>query len=140
MKAPTLLALLCSALVLLVSACSNLVTTAPDGTQVKMTPAQIATAVCPDVQDAMAELMALNGLSDMAKLRLTQGKTVVDRVCAVGAVPDIEDLQSILKAGAPFAIDIINASSLSDEKKNNLVLGIMAAKIVANHYLAATRQ
>jgi hypothetical protein len=128
----TKLILLFSALLAL-GGCANMKTQSGQ----PLTPAEIAQRVCPSIQTTLTNLQALNGLSEDAQATLAKGQKVVDVICAPGAVPTTADLQSIINNGAPLAIGIINASNMSPDRKDQLILQVTAIQLVAQGFIQA---
>jgi len=102
-----------------------------------LTPAQVATQVCPSAQGVIASLQAMSGLPEGATKDLAAAAPIVDAVCSASATVTTVNLQSLAKDAAPMIIAIIKASPLSVDEQNKAILDVTAFQLLINAVLAA---
>jgi hypothetical protein len=101
------------------------------------TPAEIAAQVCPATQTALTSLQGLVGLPEQAVTDLAIAAPIVNAVCSAGATVKTANLQSLATTAFPAIFAVVKASSLADDKKNEVIMGLTVAEIALNAVLAA---
>lgn len=103
----------------------------------KLTPAQIASIVCPNVQGELDTLRAAGVFTGgAAKTLQDQVSPDVDAVCAATATVTTANLQNLSKATFPVVVAAVKASSLSDQDKTYAILAVGGIQTSLNTYLA----
>jgi len=111
--------LLCAAGVAMLAGCAS------NGTAPKLTPAQIAAIICPNVQTELATLSAAGVFTGGAAATLqNQVQPDVAAVCAAGAAVTVANLQTLSSATVPVVIAAVNASSMSADDKKIAILAV----------------
>ncbi|CAN0620581.1 conserved exported protein of unknown function [Burkholderia multivorans] len=110
------------------------------GTVPKQTPAQVAANVCPLLTAELDTLstagLFTGGAADTLNKKITPK---VDAVCAKGATVTQVNVQSISGAAVPLLIDLVKASSLSQDDRTTAILAIGTVKgLIDTAFPAAT--
>lgn len=116
---------------MLLSACA----TAPAST--KLTPAQVAARVCPDLQlldQTFRDNPGLLSAEDQADL--DKARPVVERVCSAAAQPASDDLKQLGNLAIPVLLNVVQTSPLPPDQKLAISLGINLAKTLVAQHLA----
>ena len=117
----------------LVAACLMLAGCAAPATGGKVqTPAEVAAAVCPQVNTTLLSLGAL-ALDPKAMADIAIGNEAVKLVCAPGAVAvDFASLQTMANSSLPLLLGAVKDAGLEVAKQNELVLQLTGANIILN--------
>ena len=117
----------------IVSAClmlSGCATPAPGGKV--QTPAEVAAAVCPQINVTLMSLGAL-ALDPKAMADIAIANEAVKLVCAPGAVVvDFSSLQNVANSSLPLLLGAVKDAGLEVAKQNELVLQLTGANIILN--------
>ncbi len=99
--------------------------------QATQTPAQIASQFCAPIQDAISLLSTspLLTTTDQQKLD-TDVNPLVNAVCTAGATVNVANLKALVATGFPAINGIVQASTLSDDKKSQIGTDITAAQLL----------
>ncbi|TCG09389.1 hypothetical protein BZM27_06200 [Paraburkholderia steynii] len=102
-----------------------------------LTPAQVATIVCPSVKSELQTLelagVFTGGAADTLAKQVTPD---VDAVCDVGATITDAKLQTLSNAAFPVVLAVVKNSSLSDQDKAKAYLAIGGFQAVINTNIA----
>jgi hypothetical protein len=122
------LSLFAIAAVFALSACA--VAPAPNGHA--QTPAEVAAAVCPNINTTLLSLGAL-ALEPKAMADIAIATEAVKLVCAPGAVVvDFSSLQNVANSSLPLLLGAVKDAGLEVAKQNELVLQLTGANIILN--------
>ena len=95
------------------------------------TPAEVAAAVCPQVQGTLTALGAL-ALEPKAMADLAIAGEAVKVVCGAGAVVEFASLQTMANSSLPMILGAIKDAGLEAAEQNRLVLNVTAANLILN--------
>lgn len=95
-------------------------------------PADVAAKVCPSLTTTISSLQDLVGLSEEETALLDKAAKIVKPVCDMDfAKVQSMDLKTLAADAVPKLLVLVKGSKLlTDEQKNQVILGISAAKIV----------
>jgi len=89
---------------------------------------RISSQVCPPLQAALKSLAGLS-LGDPGKTSIANASPLVASVCSSSATVDSSSLQALAATAIPAITQAVRASSLDDQVKQEIVLGLGVASI-----------
>jgi uncharacterized lipoprotein YajG len=98
---------------------------------VQKSPAEVAAAVCPQVNNTLLSLGAL-ALEPKAAADLAAAGEVVKLVCSAGAKVEFDGLQTMANSALPLILGTIKEAGLEAAEQNRLVLDVTAANLILN--------
>lgn len=106
-------------------------------TQPKLTPAQVASIVCPAAKSQL-QTMQLSGVftGGAADTLVKQVQPDVDAVCEVGATVTDAKLQTLLNAAFPLVITAVKNSTVDEPSKQKAYLAISGLQTIISVNIA----
>jgi hypothetical protein len=98
---------------------------------------RLAKEVCGPTQDTVTSLKLLQGLPTDVEAKLGKASDIVDDSCGFVGVVDVSSLKSFSKTAFPSLIEVVNATSWSDAKKQQIGMTLTGAQIVLNGIIAS---
>jgi len=96
----------------------------------KLTPAQVAARICPDLQlinQTFIDTPQLLSPEDMANL--SKAQPIVDHVCSLASTaPKPSDLKALAGAAVSILVEVVQASALPPDRKLAITVGVNLAK------------
>ncbi|QNB11549.1 hypothetical protein G5S35_08125 [Paraburkholderia tropica] len=98
---------------------------------------KLAKQVCTPVQQTVTSLQSLQGFNDATAEKLDKASDIVNTTCDAVSAVDVSSLEKFSSSAFPALIDVVNATSWSDEKKQQIDLTLTAAQLVLNSIIGS---
>ncbi|CAG9195996.1 exported hypothetical protein [Paraburkholderia tropica] len=98
---------------------------------------KLAKQVCTPVQQTVTSLQSLQGFNDNAAEKLDKAADIVNTTCDAVSAVDVSSLEKFSSTAFPALIDVVNATSWTDEKKQQIGLTLTAAQLVLNSIISS---
>lgn len=98
---------------------------------------KLAKQVCTPVQQTVTSLQSLQGFNEDTAEKLDKAADIVNTTCAAVSAVDVSSLEKFSSTAFPALIDVVNATSWTDEKKQQIGLTLTAAQLVLNSIISS---